>query len=172
MIFSLIVAYDQNRGIGLNGTLPWRIPADLAHFKSITTKTAVPSKRNAVIMGRVTWESLPPSFKPLPNRLNIVLSHQTLALPEGVLSASSLEAALSLSASQSDIESVFIIGGGKLYQNALQHPDLKTLYITQIHGIYDCDTFFPEIPDRFLCLNPADPLTEGTASFTFLTYQA
>ena len=74
--FSLVVAMDEERGIGKQGTLAWRLPADLKHFKEITTEVKDMKKQNAVIMGRKTWESLPEKFRPLPQRLNIVVTTQ------------------------------------------------------------------------------------------------
>lgn len=77
--FALIVAATEEYGIGVQGTLPWRIPKDMAFFKHVTTHIPTesspdPDARNAVIMGRVTWESIPPKFRPLPDRLNIIVS--------------------------------------------------------------------------------------------------
>lgn len=76
--FALIVAATEDLGIGFQGTLPWRIPKDMAFFKHVTTHVPRdfngPSGRNAVIMGRVTWESIPPRFRPLPDRFNIIVS--------------------------------------------------------------------------------------------------
>ena len=71
--FSIVVAIDSQHGIGKNNDLPWHLPADLKHFKFITTNSAV-GKRNVVVMGRKTWDSIPEKFRPLPNRTNVVLS--------------------------------------------------------------------------------------------------
>src|SRR5262249_730757 len=93
--FSIVVAFDSSYGIGKNGQLPWKLPADLKRFKEVTSTHKDPTKLNAVIMGRKTWESLPASFRPLPGRVNMVLSKQAeLSLPAGVLLAPSLENAL------------------------------------------------------------------------------
>ena len=74
---SLIVAMNNsNRGIGLNGTIPWRLPKDLKYFSRVTTSTHNPDKQNAVIMGKLTWLSIPKQYQPLPNRLNVVISTQ------------------------------------------------------------------------------------------------
>ena len=73
--FHVVVAATKDEmGIGLDGALPWRLPKDMAYFKSITSQVDEPGARNAVVMGRKTWESIPAKFRPLPGRLNVVLS--------------------------------------------------------------------------------------------------
>jgi dihydrofolate reductase len=72
--FHLVVAYELSRGIGLNGDMPWKLPEDMAYFKSLTSSVKTVGKQNAVIMGRATWDSIPAKFRPLKGRLNIVLS--------------------------------------------------------------------------------------------------
>lgn len=75
--FSLVVASTQKGGIGLNGNLPWKkIPGDMAFFRKVTSTTTDPTLQNAVIMGRKTWESIPSKFRPLPGRLNVILTRQ------------------------------------------------------------------------------------------------
>jgi dihydrofolate reductase len=91
---SLIVAMNNsNRGIGVNGTIPWRLPKDLKHFARVTTFTSTPGKQNAVIMGKNTWQSIPKQYRPLPNRLNVVISTklQPDTLDPGVLVFKSFE---------------------------------------------------------------------------------
>ena len=118
--FSIIVAFDAQYGIGKNGLLPWNLPLDLKHFKEISTTVADPSKKNAVIMGRKTWESLPERFRPLPGRVNMVLSRdKKLELPLGVLCSQSLDDALAQLFSV-DIENVFVIGGAQIYVQAIE----------------------------------------------------
>ena len=73
----IVAACGKSFGIGCNGELPWRLRSEMKYFAETTSKTKDPNKRNAVIMGRKTWESIPSKFRPLKNRLNIVLSHQT-----------------------------------------------------------------------------------------------
>jgi dihydrofolate reductase len=88
--FSVVVGIcKQNRGIGIDGKMPWRLRADMAYFKQVTRSTHDPLKRNAVIMGRKTWESIPSKFRPLDDRLNVVISRNTavkaeLCIPDGV----------------------------------------------------------------------------------------
>ena len=105
---SIVVAYDRQRGIGVGGALPWgrSLPADLAHFKQLTTG-------GSIIMGRTTFESI--GSRPLPQRENIVIS-RTPTQVHGVLTAASLEAAVALSRYQP-----WIIGGGQLYRYALPY---------------------------------------------------
>ena len=121
--FQIIVAATKELGIGLNGTLPWKLPADMAFFKELTTATESTKKVNAVIMGRKTWESLPAKFRPLPRRLNVVLTKEYLSSPEycpdNVQKCSSLDAALdSLSdpGVSSQIEQIFVIGGAQIFR--------------------------------------------------------
>ena len=106
---------------------------------------ATHEERNVVVMGRKTWDSLPENFKPLPDRRNIVLSRGGLGRDFREEWASSLPSFLF--ASKSFIAMMFIIGGGQVYQTALQHSDCTHLYITEIDAEFPCDTFFPETPD-------------------------
>src|SRR3989338_11120601 len=95
--FNIIVAVDAKNGIGKKGGLPWSLPADLKHFKKITFNTTDESKMNAVVMGRKTWDSIPAKFRPLPGRLNVVLTRDPqLPFPAPVLRATGLPQALGL----------------------------------------------------------------------------
>ncbi|WP_026897981.1 dihydrofolate reductase [Daejeonella oryzae] len=130
MNLSIIVAADENNGIGKNNQLPWHLPADLKHFKNLTTG-------HPIIMGRKTFDSI---GKPLPNRRNIVITRQSDLKIEGAELVNSLEEALQLCPAG---EQVFIIGGSQIFNQSLA---LATkLYFTRIHEVFDADTFFPEI---------------------------
>lgn len=142
--FYVIAAVDRAGGMGKDGGLPWKIPAELKYFKAITT-TALRGKRNAVIMGRKTWEGIPEKFRPLPGRLNIVLSRNEDYIADGAMTACLLDDALEYCYSRSDIDDVFIIGGAQLYQEAVQRPDCEAIFLTLIDGEYNCDTFFPQL---------------------------
>ncbi|PRC91230.1 dihydrofolate reductase [Solimicrobium silvestre] len=126
---TIIVAYDAKRGIGINNTLPWRLPEDLARFKRITTG-------HAIIMGRKTFASI---GRPLPNRRNIVLTRNTDWQQDGVEVVNSLPAALQLIGNTD----AFIIGGADIYAQAL--PLCSQLLVTEIHQDVECDAFFPAI---------------------------
>lgn len=150
MVFNIIVAVDAANGIGKDGTMPWHLPADLAYFKRVTT-SATDGSRNAVIMGRKTWESIPERFRPLPDRLNIVVSRQAdYALPCDVMLADSLNTALKLAGKSQDVEQIFVIGGGQLYKDAISHSNLDKVFLTRIAKEFKCDTVFPCLaPDQF-----------------------
>ena len=153
--FAIISALDQNRGIGKNNQLPWHLSADLKHFAATT-------KGGTVIMGRKTWESLPEAYRPLKDRLNIVVSRGGLELPDGVLLAHSLDEALGLAQNKT-----FVIGGATLYAEAIRHPACTELYLTQIEGQHDCDAFFPEIPEAFRLADQSEQMEEKGIHFSF-----
>ncbi|WP_432377525.1 dihydrofolate reductase [Duganella sp. P38] len=126
---TIIVATDAQRGIGINNTLPWKLPEDLAHFKRTTSG-------HPIIMGRKTFESI---GRPLPNRRNIVVTRNDKWTHDGVETVGSIEAAIALL----DGAEGFVIGGAEIYKQSLHLAD--QLIITQIAHTYDCDAFFPEI---------------------------
>ncbi|KAI7869785.1 dihydrofolate reductase [Spinellus fusiger] len=150
---ALIVAATQDNGIGRGGVLPWRIPKDMAFFKHTTMlipKECTEKHINTVVMGRVTWESIPPKFRPLPDRYNVVVSrnpHYDLQLPDNTQDAvltHSLESALELEETRQSSR-VFIIGGAQMYSMTLQQSLCTHLLVTRILTEVECDTFFPAI---------------------------
>lgn len=169
--FDIVVATDLKRGIGKGGTLPWRLPGDLKRFRELTTKVDVPGHRNAVIMGRKTWESLPEKFRPLPGRLNVVLTRKhDYDLPEDVLRAESIDDALERLQTV-PVESCFVIGGGEVYANAVKHPDCKFIHLTQVNGTFDCDTFFPIYMNEFAEVSRSDIRREDGIEYCFLVLE-
>ena len=173
--FSIVVAMDEHRGIGINGQLPWQLSADLKHFKNITTQTQDPQKKNIVVMGRKTWESLPEKFRPLPNRINIVLTRDAhYSLPESVIrceSFSDLERVLARSDLASSFEKVFIIGGEGIFTQALKLPECNSLVITHLLKSFKCDTFFPAFEPQFKLVSKSPVNVEGEISYFFAQYQ-
>ena len=129
----IIAAVARNRVIGKDNRLLWNIPEDMAHFKALTTG-------HTVVMGRKTWESLPPRFRPLPGRRNIVITRQTDYAAPGAEVVNSLEVALKLA---STAATVFVIGGEQIYSQALAVAD--RLEITEVDLEPQGDTWFPEI---------------------------
>lgn len=151
----IIAAVAKNRVIGKDNTLIWNIPADMAHFKALTTG-------QTVIMGRKTWESLPPRFRPLPGRRNIVISRQTDYAAPGAELADSLDAALQLVA-RADI--AFVIGGEQIYRQAMAVAD--RLEITEVDLEPEGDAWFPEIP----AAEWRKAATIPGEGYTFVTYR-
>lgn len=125
---TLVAAMARNRVIGREGGMPWHLPADLKHFKTVTMGCPI-------VMGRRTFESI---GRPLPGRSNIVISRSRLELPGGVLLAGSLDEAINLAGAGR----VMVIGGGQIYREALERAD--RLELTLIDAVITGDTVFPE----------------------------
>lgn len=158
MKISLIVAVDEQNGIGKNNQLPWHLPADLKHFKTLTTG-------HSIIMGRKTFDSI---GKALPNRTNIVISRQDDYSAEGAEVVSSLQHAYDLC--QDDNEA-FVIGGAQIFEQALPGADI--LYLTVIHHQFDADTFFPKIDENdWIAAEKVTHLPDekNIYSYTFIKY--
>ncbi len=123
------------------------VAADLAHLKKITSDTRVPGTRNAVVMGRKTWDTIPDRWRPLPGRLNVVVSRQRhLAMPEGVLLAPDLEKGLAAARAVADVERIFVLGGGDIYRQSFGLDGCRRIYLTRVLGRFECDTFLAPIP--------------------------
>ncbi|MEQ4530370.1 MAG: type 3 dihydrofolate reductase [Mixta sp.] len=134
-MISLIAALAADRVIGMENAMPWDLPADLAWFKRNTLN-------KPVIMGRLTWESI---GRPLPGRLNIVVSSQSGDNAQGVTWVSSLEEAI---AAAGVVEEIMVIGGGRIYEQMLDRAD--RLYLTHIDAEVEGDTHFPDYePDEW-----------------------
>jgi dihydrofolate reductase len=134
MVVSLIAALTRNRVIGKNNDLPWHLPDDMRYFMNTTLG-------HAVIMGRKNFDSLPPKFKPLKDRYNIVISAQREYKATGAAVVSSWEEALQEATKNSARNEIFVIGGAQIYTLALPHAD--RLYLTEIDADVEGDTFFP-----------------------------
>lgn len=177
---TLVLAATRDMGIGLRGTLPWTgLKKEMAYFARVTKRlppqvsrvcrsldcsTFLPHRRlsltqtqveppvvNAVIMGRKTWESIPPKFRPLKGRLNVVISRSFGPSPEEPSSvetdpvkASSLEQAIAYlqQKPQGSLGRVFVIGGGQIYAAALQMKEARRVLLTKVMSDFECDTFF------------------------------
>lgn len=178
----LVVAMSENRVIGRDGDLPWKISADLKHFKRITMD-------HPVVMGRRTWESLP---FPLPGRRNIVITRNPDAVFEGAEAVTSIGGALDLcradvtektdeadvaetveaAETADDAKTVMIIGGGQIYAEIIRDADI--IELTEVHADVDGDTVFPEIdPDVWVEVarerHPAE--TPDGPAFSFVTLE-
>ncbi len=156
----LIYARAANGVIGANNTLPWHLPEDLAHFKRTTLGCPV-------IMGRKTWDSLPPKFRPLPGRLNVVVTRQEGWQAEGAQSAASLEAALALCAQASD---TWVIGGAQIYAQAL--PLAHSVVVTEIDLHVAGDAFAPVLGDQWQEASRENHTSATGLAFSFVQYQS
>lgn len=154
MRITLIAAMAENRVIGNRGAIPWHLPDDLARFRAITLG-------HPVLMGRRTFESI---GRPLPGRLNIVLSHREGYAPPGCLVARDLAAALELAR---DAAELFVCGGGELYREAL--PLADRILLTLVRGEFPGDVTFPEVPADFV--ETAREEGAGEPAHLFLTYE-
>ena len=165
-MLSLIVAQENKGGIGANNGLPWNIPDDLAYFKKVTTHVTTILQQNIVVMGRKTWESIPEKFRPLNDRINVVLTkNRNYIVPEGV----------KLFHSKNDVlkfirgKNTFIIGGASLYN--LFMDDADKIYLTHIYTNYaTCDTYFPKTPDYFKLSNVSSFLYCNNHHYRNLVY--
>jgi dihydrofolate reductase len=160
VIISLIVAMDERRGIGKDGSLPWRLSADMQLFKTTTMG-------HHLVMGRLTYESI---GRPLPGRTNIVVTRNPDYRAEGCLLVHSVEESLALAESRGEDE-VFVIGGGQIYDLTLHLAD--RIYLTRVHAQVDCDVFFPEFDaQRWVELesafHPADERNQYPFTFQLL----
>ncbi|MEQ7800436.1 dihydrofolate reductase [Pedobacter sp. ASV1-7] len=130
MMISVVVAIGENNAIGKDNQLLWHLPADLKHFKEITSG-------HTIIMGRKTYDSI---GKPLPNRRNIVMTRTPGLQIQDVEVVSNIDEALALCTTEKE---VFIIGGAEIYKSTLNI--VNKIYLTRVHQSYDADTFFPKI---------------------------
>ena len=156
---SMIVAADNNNGIGIKNTLPWRLSDDLKRFKSITTG-------HTVIMGRNTWFSLP--IRPLPNRRNVVITPEPLG-EDGAIEVGSLNEIFEQC--KNDTEN-FVVGGASLYEQML--PYASKIYLTRVEGDFETDTFFPKLnPDEWCLTEQSEKFKDSKSGidYTYLIFK-
>lgn len=142
---NIIVAAAENHGIGKGGELPWKLREEMKHFTRMTKRLDSPTKQNVVLMGRKTWESIPSKFRPLPGRLNVVLSSQMKGQQDGkpVVCKSFEDALKKVNTESPEVETVWVIGGHSLYKMALESEHLHRIYLTKVMKDFECDVFFP-----------------------------
>jgi dihydrofolate reductase len=159
MNLGLIFARARNGVIGTDGGLPWHLPEDLAHFKRITLGCPV-------IMGRKTWDSLPERFRPLPGRLNIVVTRQSSWAAAGAARAGSLPEALVLCAEH---PRVWVIGGAQIYNQAL--PLAQVAEVTEIEADIEGDAFAPSFGSQWIEVARERHRSANGLDYSFVTYQ-
>ena len=159
MQLHLIFARARNGVIGKENALPWHLPEDLAHFKQTTMGCPV-------IMGRKTWDSLPPRFRPLPGRINVVLTRQTSWGKNGSKPFPNLRKALLFC---EQFQHVWVIGGADLYAQAL--PLASSAVVTEINADYDGDAFAPEFGQQWVETARESHTSINGLRFSFVTYR-
>ncbi|MCB8985114.1 MAG: dihydrofolate reductase [Ardenticatenaceae bacterium] len=162
MIISLIAAMDKNRVIGQNGRLPWRLPADMQHFVALTMG-------KPVIMGRKTYDSIQPKYKPLHGRTNIILTHNRDYEAPGCIVIHTIDQALAAAAAADE---VMVIGGAAVYRQFLPHAD--RLYLTIIHAAFDGDAQFPPYDESAWTITAREahePDEKNPYSYEFITLE-
>lgn len=169
----VIAALTHNGGIGYRGSIPWNLVEDMVRFRNITTLTSDSAKQNAVIMGRVTYESIDPRYRPLPNRLNIVVSSMIDTSAEGVIYAHSLNEALGLCSRLKNIETIYCIGGSRLYDEAMRHPQCSELQLTHIHNFNGRLDTYIDIPTNYVKIWESEERYDEASKlkYTFANYR-
>jgi dihydrofolate reductase len=155
----MIFARAANGVIGNNNALPWHLPEDMAHFKRLTSGWPV-------IMGRKTWDSLPPRFRPLPGRANIVVTRQSDWAETGAQLAFSVTDAI---AQCGDAEQVWVIGGAQIYAQA--EPLAQRIEVTEIAQDYEGDAFAPQLGPDWRESAREDLVSSKGLKFSFVTYK-
>ncbi|KAG5449842.1 Dihydrofolate reductase, variant 2 [Clonorchis sinensis] len=175
---NIIVAVSNNWGIGLHGSLPWRLKKDMAFFKKLTTEAKPGSLKNVVIMGRNTWNSIPEKFRPLQDRINIVVSSTLASAPPGVFVLPNLTACMDLLEQQlsRDVDRIFVIGGSQLYKDVLEQKKYPVrIFCTHVMKDVDCDAFFPKVNwDELKKIElpevPSEVIEENGYTYKFCVY--
>jgi dihydrofolate reductase len=158
MKIGLVYAQARNGVIGKGGVLPWHLPEDLAHFKRTTLGAPV-------LMGRRTWDSLPPRFRPLPGRRNIVITRDAQWQAAGAERAASLEEALALAAGS---ETVWVTGGAEIFRLAL--PRAHVAVVTEIETDFEGDTHAPELGPQWREVARERHVSATGLPYSFVTY--
>lgn len=147
-ILNVIAAQCIGGGIGKNNALPWSLKSEYAHFLRMTRAVQDESKKNLVLMGRKTWESI--GSQPLKGRINAIVSRTMTSCPEDCLLATSIDEALdrlSQPPFKDIVETVWVCGGVGIYREAISHPRCFRIYLTQVKAKFECDTFFPSFDE-------------------------
>ncbi|KAJ3648422.1 hypothetical protein Zmor_020227 [Zophobas morio] len=178
--FDLIAAACENMGIGKNKDLPWRLKSEMAFFSRMTSETVDKNKKNVVLMGRKTWDCIPPKFKPLSNRINFIMSRSSVDVQnyKDCYSFTSLQEVLDTLGGekfQDQYENVWVIGGSYIYEETMKSKFFHRLYLTKIMKHFDCDTFFPKMKDNLVKISdsrvPEGIQEENGIQFVYNVYE-
>ena len=186
----LIVAVCEGGGIGAAGSLPWKLKSELRYFAKMTKSTTDKKKKNAVLMGRKTWESIPDKFRPLRDRVNIVLSRSNKVVGiedrhggnddvrrDDVIVCPSFKSAVAMIDTEMCglIETCWVIGGSSVYQEGLNNDRVERVYRTDIQKRYDCDTYMEELGEEWTEVEdervPQEVQEEEGVNFRYRVFQ-
>lgn len=155
----IVAAILPNLGIGYKNQMPWRLSKEMKYFKTITSKTTNINKKNAVVMGRKTWESIPAKFRPLNDRINVVISsNPKLELPDNTVVHNEIKLAIDYLNAQDEIENIFIIGGSQIYASTVDLADKILMTLIEPKQGVEVDTFMT-VPKEFQ-RQPVDKLSQ------------
>ncbi|XP_072241569.1 dihydrofolate reductase [Leuresthes tenuis] len=177
----LIAAICNNMGMGKDGTLPWSLPSEFQFFLKTITRVSRPGNMNLIIWGRLCWNSQPENMLPLANSLHVVLSNTLSTVPDNAqFLCQDFESAVRLAAEPplaDIIETIWILGGTRVYEDSLKHPWCDLLYLTDVMADFDCDVFFPEFDRELFKLQerfpdvPSDIQEENGIKFKFQVFK-
>lgn len=167
----MILAIDEKNGIWRGNDLAWRLKTDMEYFKQITVQTQDPEKINALVMGRKTWESIPEKFRPLPGRINCVLTRDEKFQNENIVVYHDIDSCLEDLGQYQWVENIFIIWWANIYNQLLSNESLDKIYITRVEWDFECDTFFDGIPNNFHIVSKSQRQEEKGIWFTFEIYK-
>ncbi len=169
---SLVLAVDSKNWLWKNNSLVWKIPWDMQFFKKITTETNDQNKKNAVIMWRKTWDSIPEKFRPLSNRLNVILTKsQDFIDSKYKKHFSDIEKCLDYLSKNNEIENIFVIWWADIYNQFIEKKLADIIYLTKVNWDFDCDAFFTWVPDYFELVEELDKIKENNIEYKFLKYK-
>ncbi len=180
----MILALDEKNWLWKWGDLPWRIKKDMKFFKQITTTSSseifpdfwdnnIWNKKNAVIMWRKTWDSIPEKYKPLPNRVNLILSRSYV--PEqntwDMCQYNSIDSAIHSLQNRDDIADIYILWWAQIYNQILDSRLADSIFLTRVSGDYDCDVFVDNFDNNFELMKTTDIFHEWNTTFRFEMYE-
>ena len=171
--FSMILAVDERWWIWRSGDLAWKLKDDMKYFKELTTYNKDLSLLNAVIMWKNTWESLPAKYRPLPDRINCILSKsikkesKNSKANDFVLYFNDFDHCLRELSEKDNVWKVFVIWWAQVYNSSLNHEFLDKIYLTKLVWDYSCDVFFDWIPDNFELEAETDEKEQNDIKFKF-----
>ena len=167
---NIVVAACKNRGIGFKNDLPWKLRKEMKYFKELT----IGEKNNAVLMGKNTWMSIPEKNKPLPKRENIVLTSRLIHTRPWAYGdvgfINSLDSIYHIYGSYT-FDNIWVIGGESVYKQALNSNMVDSIFYTEIQNEFECDTFFPEIPNIFENIYESNPIYDCGEQIKFKVFR-